>query len=74
MFTTNIEPKYLNAVVICVLPNGQIEGKKYRSIMNTVSKKSRFIEFIREKFAYAKHVNFYNKETKRFYERMQIVK
>lgn len=65
---------YLNAIIYTAESSGNTGGhfQKYHSIKNTPVHISKFCAFAKGKFPSAKHVNFYNKETKRFVERIYL--
>lgn len=64
--------RYFNAIIICIDADGRSSGKKYRAIKNTPQHVGKFLAFAKEKFPDARHVNFYNKETKNFVERIHL--
>ena len=61
--------KYLNAVAIDWI-DGKPKGRKYHAIKNNATYQAAFIKMIMEKFPACTHVNFYNKETGKFAERI----
>lgn len=62
---------YFNAIVCC-LDAEKWSFKKYHNIRNTDKHLSNFLAFAKDKFPGAQYVNFYNKDTKRFYERIYL--
>lgn len=67
-----IQPKYFNAIIYCSVP--QINGAqflKYRKIKNATDPKGKFLAFA-AKFPGAEYVNLYDRETKKFYERIYL--
>lgn len=64
--------RYLTAIIYTREP--QINGRqflKYRNIPTWEPKKSEFLAFA-AKFPTAEHVNFYEKDTKKFVERIYL--
>lgn len=66
--------KYFNAIIYTQQPEGVKRGhfQKYHAIKNTQQHISNFLAFAKQKFPSAQYVNFYNKETKRFIERIYL--
>ena len=64
--------KYFNCIVIVPDADGKVNGKKYHAIKNTPVHIGNFLSFAKKKFPLAQHVNFYNKETKSYVERIYL--
>ena len=66
--------EYFNAIIYTANPDGNRGGhfQKYHSIRNTPHHVGKFLQFAKEKFPSAQHVNLYNKETKQFVERIYL--
>lgn len=74
MHSLVIQIRYFNAIVYCKEQEGrkQTHFLKYHSIKNCPHKVGKFCDFIKNKFPSAKHINFYDKERKTFYERIYL--
>jgi hypothetical protein len=64
--------KYFNCIVIVPDVDGKPQGKKYHNIRNNNFTISKFLGFAKGKFPNATHVNFYNKVSKSFVERIYL--
>lgn len=63
--------KYFNCIVCCN-DGGEWSFKKYRRIKNSQRHIEQFLLFAKNKFPAAQYVNFYNKQTKHFIERIYL--
>lgn len=68
------QTKYFNCIIYCSEKEGRAQTHflKYHSIKNTDRHKGEFLAFAKKKFASAQYVNFYDKVTKQFVERIHL--
>lgn len=66
--------RYFNCIVFCAEKEGRKATNflKYHGIKNTDRHKGKFLSFVKKKFPSAQHVNFYDKETKSFIEKIYL--
>jgi hypothetical protein len=63
--------KYFNCIAFG-MESGKERFIKYHSVKNTDHHREQFIQFLKNKFPFVQYVNFYDKETKKFYERVYL--
>ena len=66
--------KYFNCIVYCSEREGkkQTNFLKYHGIKNNQLKIANFLQFVKSNFKSAQHVNFYNKETAQYVDRIYL--
>jgi hypothetical protein len=74
MHSLTIKIEYYNAIVYCSEKEGRLQQHflKFHSIKNNQHRVGKFLDFVKNKFPSAQHVNFYDKANRQFVERIYL--